>query len=103
MKIQIGEIIKNLRKKRGLTQGELAEILAVTAQSVSRWENGQSYPDIEQLPMIAEYFDITVDELMGRDGKTKDRLERELHELLPQRKMGNSTTRKQTDLNLYYR
>lgn len=81
MKIQLGEIIKNLRKKRGLTQGELAEVLAVTSQSVSRWENNQSYPDIEQLPMIADYFGITVDELMGREGKTKDRLERELREL----------------------
>ena len=81
MKIQVGEIIKNLRTKRGLTQGELANFLGVTAQSVSRWENGQSYPDIEQLPMIADYFDITVDELMGRDGNTKDRLERELREL----------------------
>lgn len=81
MKIQIGEIIKNLRKKRGLTQGELAEILAVTAQSVSRWENGQSYPDIEQLPMIAEYFDITVDELMGHNPDTREELIRKYREL----------------------
>ena len=81
MKIQIGDRIKELRIKRGLTQRELAEIFAVTSQSVSRWENGLSYPDIEQLPMIADYFDITVDELMGRDGRTQDRLERELHEL----------------------
>lgn len=81
MKIQIGDRIKELRIKRGLTQRELAEIFAVTSQSVSRWENGLSYPDIEQLPMIADYFDITVDELMGRDGRTQDRLERELYEL----------------------
>lgn len=81
MKVQLGEILKDLRKKRGLTQSELAEVFSVTSQSVSRWETGQSYPDIEQLPMIAEYFDVTVDELMGRDGQTKRKLEEELKEL----------------------
>lgn len=81
MKIQLGETIRNLRKKRGLTQSELAERFSVAPQSVSRWENGQSYPDIEQLPMIADYFNITVDELMGRDGKTKEKLDDELKKL----------------------
>lgn len=81
MKIQLGETLKKLRNERGLTQGELAQAFSVTPQSISRWENGQSYPDIEQLPQIADYFDVTVDELMGRDSRTKQKLEDELRKL----------------------
>ena len=64
MKIKIGENIKELRTSRGITQSELADNLFVTPQTVSRWENGQSYPDIEQLPLLAAYFDVTLDDLI---------------------------------------
>lgn len=65
MKLSIGENIRNFRKKNDLTQEELAERLGVTYQSVSRWENGATYPDLELLPAISELLSVTVDELLG--------------------------------------
>lgn len=65
MTLYIGENLKKLRKLKELTQEQLADILGVSFQAVSKWERGDSYPDIEMLPTIAEYFGITTDELMG--------------------------------------
>ena len=67
MKLNIGETIKKLRKEREITQEEFAEILGVSCQSVSRWENNSCYPDIELIPTIAAFFDISTDKLMGVD------------------------------------
>lgn len=61
--MNIGNEIKRLRKTKGLSQSELAEVLHVTAQSISKWESDISYPDINQLPAIASFFGITIDEL----------------------------------------
>ena len=61
--MSIGNKVKTLRLKKGLSQGELAEVLHVSAQAVSKWESDISYPDISQLPAIASYFGITIDEL----------------------------------------
>lgn len=63
--MSIGTRIKELRNKKGLSQGELAEVFNVTAQSVSKWENETSSPDIGQLPAIASFFGITIDELFS--------------------------------------
>ncbi len=65
MILYIGENLKKQRKLRGLTQEQLADILEVSFQSVSKWERGESYPDIEMLPTIAGFFGITIDELIG--------------------------------------
>ena len=65
MKLTIGENIRNFRKKNDLTQEEIADRLGVTYQSVSRWENGTTYPDLELLPAISELLSVTVDELLG--------------------------------------
>ncbi len=67
MKLQLGEILKKLRRHKDVTQDELAEALDVSSQSVSRWEKGICYPDMELLPSIANYFDVTVDHLLGMD------------------------------------
>ncbi|MBQ8333626.1 MAG: helix-turn-helix transcriptional regulator [Clostridia bacterium] len=82
MKQQFAGTLKQLRKARGVTQSELAAAFSVSSQSVSRWENGQSYPDIEQFPMIADYFGVTLDELMGRTApaNSEDELRRILRE-----------------------
>ncbi len=61
----IGKNIAELRKSRGLTQEQLADTLGVSSQSVSKWENEVTMPDIMLLPVIAGCFDITVDELYG--------------------------------------
>lgn len=62
---QIGDKIQFLRKNKSLTQAQLAEALSVSAQSVSKWENHLSLPDISLLPVIAQFFGITMDELFG--------------------------------------
>lgn len=61
----IGDKIRLLRKNKNITQTQLAEALAVSSQSVSKWENHLSAPDLSVLPMIARYFGITMDELFG--------------------------------------
>ena len=65
--IAIGSNIKKYRKQRKITQEQLAEVLGVSDQAVSRWENGSTYPDIELLPTIALYFGVTLDEMMGME------------------------------------
>lgn len=65
MTLYIGENLKKQRRLRELTQEQLANILGVSFQSVSKWERGEGYPDIEMLPTIANCFGITVDELIG--------------------------------------
>ncbi|MBQ4562894.1 MAG: helix-turn-helix domain-containing protein [Lachnospiraceae bacterium] len=61
----IGRKIHTLRKNKHLTQEQLAEALSVSAQSVSKWENQISTPDVALLPIIARYFGITMDELFN--------------------------------------
>ncbi len=67
MKLIIGENIRTLRRERNITQEEFATAVGVSYQSVSRWETGACYPDVELLPDIAEFFGITVDKLIGAD------------------------------------
>ena len=80
MTIKLSENIKRLRTERGMTQKEFAKALSVTPQSVSRWENGQAYPDIEILPRIAEIFKVSLDMLMGTDLSFVQRKRKELGE-----------------------
>lgn len=63
--INIGRAIVQGRRAKGITQEELAEYMGVSKASVSKWETGQSYPDITFLPRLAAYFNISIDELMG--------------------------------------
>lgn len=65
MNISIGENIKKLRARKGVTQERLAESLGVTPQAISRWESESGYPAIEYLPDLAGFFGISVDELLG--------------------------------------
>lgn len=75
MLIGLGENIRSLRIARGITQEQFGYEMGVSAQAVSRWENGATYPDITMLPAIADYFDVSMDELMGR-GRELDSNER---------------------------
>lgn len=65
MKLTLGDNLRRLRKEHDLTQEQLADKLGVTYQSVSRWENGSTYPDLELIPSIAEMFSVTIDSLLG--------------------------------------
>ena len=76
MLICLGENIRSLRVAKGITQEQLGYEMGVSAQAVSRWENGATYPDITMLPMIADFFDVTLDALMGR-GQEMESGERE--------------------------
>ena len=80
--INIGKIITNKRREKGITQGELAEFIGVSKASVSKWEIGQSYPDITFLPRLASYFDISLDELMGYEPQMVEHEIRKLYEEL---------------------
>jgi len=71
MKLNIGEAIKRMRKEKEITQEDFAEVLGVSCQSVSRWENGLCYPDIELVPTIASFFGVSTDKLMGVDEITE--------------------------------
>ena len=76
MQVKIGEKIKELRKRDGRKQEDLAGALGVTAQAVSRWESGACYPDVSLIPAIANYFHVAIDTLFGysndRESKIKE-------------------------------
>lgn len=59
------EKLKVLRKNKGLTQEELAQVLYVSRTAISKWESGRGYPSVDSLKAIAEYFSVTVDELLS--------------------------------------
>ena len=63
--LNLSQNIVRLRRERKITQEELADFIGVTKASVSKWENQQSMPDIMLLPLLASFFGVTVDELMG--------------------------------------
>ncbi|MBR1765347.1 MAG: helix-turn-helix transcriptional regulator [Ruminococcus sp.] len=71
--------IKRLRKKKQMTQEQLADMVGVSAQAVSKWESG-GYPDPSLLPKIADSLDTGIDELYGRE-RPKKRSQNELREL----------------------
>ena len=67
--MELGKKITQIRKKANLTQEEMAEILLVSRQTVSNWENLKCYPDIETLIMISNKFNISLDSLLKNDEK----------------------------------
>ncbi len=80
MQNNIGKVVKRLRKERGITQEELACTLGVTAQAVSRWENGIGIPDISLFVPIANYFRVDMDTLFSRESGGIDKKVNELLE-----------------------
>lgn len=61
------EKLQALRKQKGLTQEELAEVLFVSRTAISKWESGRGYPNIDSLKAISKYFGKTIDELLSGD------------------------------------
>lgn len=66
--MEIGRRIKKLRQQKHVTQRQLAKILCVSSQAISKWENGKNMPDICALPKLASLFGVTIDELLGYAG-----------------------------------
>ena len=83
--IKLGERIRELRQRDGRTQDALANELGVTAQAVSRWEKGICYPDMEAIPSIANFFNVSIDELFGYDNeraKKADALAEQINDMI---------------------
>ena len=74
MHLDLGTKIRDLRRRDNRTQEMLAEALGVTSQAVSRWESGGSYPDMNLIPSIANYFGITIDALFGYTNDRENRI-----------------------------
>ena len=71
--IHIAQTLARKRKEKGITQEELARFMGVSKASVSKWETGNSYPDVVFLPQLAAYFNISLDELMGYEPQMTDK------------------------------
>ena len=70
---KVGKFIENLRKEKGLTQQDLADILSVSNQAVSKWEGGRNLPDIAIQRVICDTFNITMEELHAGERDIKKR------------------------------
>ena len=78
MKLNLGNQIRLNRRRMNLTQEQLAEKFGTSPQAISRWEIGATYPDIEMLPMIASFFETSVDALLGVTEEEKEKFCAEL-------------------------
>lgn len=64
-RIAVGKILQGLRKAKGITQEQLSEVLGVSTAAISKWENEQTYPDISYFPILARFFNVSIDCLFG--------------------------------------
>lgn len=69
---KIGEVIKKLRKDKGMTQEDLAQYVGVSTPAISKWESGTTYPDITTLPILANLFEVTIDNLLNYKPELED-------------------------------
>lgn len=74
MQLKLGDKIRELRHRDGRTQETLADAFGVTSQAVSRWESNGTYPDMEIIPSIANFFGVSIDELFGYEGKREKKI-----------------------------
>lgn len=80
--LNLSQNLTRLRKEKKITQEELAEFVGVTKASVSKWETGATTPDIQILPVLAAFFDVSVDELLGYEAQlTKKQIQYLYHDL----------------------
>lgn len=78
----LAENLKKYRLLKNLTQENVAEYLGITAQSVSKWERGESYPDITFLPALANIFETSIDLLIGMDTIRAEETRSNIHKKL---------------------
>ena len=80
--MNLGDKIKELRKSKGITQEQLADMLLVSSQAVSKWETGVANPDLAHIPDIAKLFDVSTDELLGVENDKKiDKINNEMNDV----------------------
>ncbi len=75
--MELGKTIAKIRKEHNITQEGLAEICSVTRQTISNWENGKSYPDLETLVLLSDTFNVSLDEMLKGDRKMVSMITRE--------------------------
>ncbi|MBO0440659.1 hypothetical protein DOK67_0001979 [Enterococcus sp. DIV0212c] len=73
--MDIGKLLRERREQKNLTQQQLADAFHVTRQTVSRWENEQSYPNIDTLVELSFFFDFSLDEILKGDELPEDKKE----------------------------
>lgn len=78
--IKIGKFISSLRKEKGYTQEQLAEKLNVSNKSISRWENGNTMPDLSLMPKLCELLEISINELLSGERIESDEYQKKLEE-----------------------
>lgn len=93
MQLELGNKIRTLRRRDGRTQEDLANALGVTAQAVSRWESGGSYPDMSLIPSIAHYFGISIDELFGYENQREQKIDQLAERINEMRRQNNGVDR----------
>ena len=69
---KIGSFLRELRKEQGITQEQFAEKLGVSARTISRWETGSNMPDISLLSDIADYYDVSIPEIIAGERKSDE-------------------------------
>ena len=81
MELYIGENVKRLRREKGITQETLAEYMHVSTPAVSKWERGETLPDISMVIPLASYFGVSTEEILGLDmAKNEEKIQRYLDE-----------------------
>ena len=73
MKMSLGERIYKLRTEKNLSQGDLAELLEVSRQSISKWENNNAVPDLEKIIKMSDIFEVSLDELLKGEQTSHNR------------------------------
>lgn len=76
--MRLGERIKKLREQKEMSQEQIAQELFVTRQTVSSWERSNSYPDLEMTLKLAEFFEVSLDELLKGDAKSVKKIARKM-------------------------
>lgn len=74
--MEVGEKLRERRNTLHMTQDEVAEALGVTRQTISNWENGRSYPDIERIIRLSDIYQLSLDELLKGDNKMVHQLQK---------------------------
>ena len=72
MSIKQGEYLKKLRTEKGLSQDALGEVLGISRQSVSKWEQGNSTPDIDNIGKLAEFYGVSIDSLVKGEAQEEE-------------------------------
>ena len=76
LQVALGERLKESRVNKGYSQGDVAVHLNISRQSISKWENGNSYPDLDNLVKLSTYYEVSIDELLKENQELKNKIEK---------------------------